>query len=60
MNGSVMSANGGAGPGSNVAWNALRRHVVKHDRNSIRDALLIGRTEHMSTVDTCVSIHFSL
>lgn len=60
MNGSMVSANGGAEQGSNVAWNALRRHVVKHDRNSIRDALLIGRTEHMSTVDTCVSIHLSL
>lgn len=52
MHGSVHGTQGGAG--SNLGWNSLRRHVVKHDRNSIRDALLIGRTEHMSGVDTCV------
>ena len=62
MNGSMISTNGGGGTamGSNMPWNTLRRHVVKHDRNSIRDALLIGRTEHMSAVDSCVCPSVSL
>lgn len=45
----MTSTEGGAG------WGAVRRHVVKHDWRSIRDALFVGRNEHMSDVDDCVS-----
>jgi 5'-nucleotidase len=45
-----MTSTDGAG------WGAVRRHVVKHDWRSIRDALFVGRNEHMSDVDDCVSI----
>lgn len=40
---------------ASAGWGLLRRHTVKHDRMSIRDALFIGRNEHMSGVDSCVS-----
>lgn len=40
-------------------WGSIRRHVVKHDRRSIRDALWVGRNEHMSGVDDCVSQHLA-
>lgn len=37
-------------------WDKLRRHVVKHDWATIRDALYVARHEHMSAVDECVSV----
>jgi hypothetical protein len=39
-----------------AGWGSVRRHVVKHDWRSIRDALFVGRNEHMSDVDDCVSV----
>ncbi|WWC64228.1 uncharacterized protein I303_106837 [Kwoniella dejecticola CBS 10117] len=33
------------------AWGVLRRHVVQHDWNTIRDALHVAKNEHMSSVD---------
>lgn len=42
-------------PEQGNGWGTVRRHVVKHDWRSIRDALFVGRNEHMSDVDDCVS-----
>lgn len=43
---------------STEKWGALKKHVVKHDSTSIRDALYVGRNEHMSDVDYYVSSPF--
>jgi 5'-nucleotidase len=45
-----------ANPEAAGGWGQVRRHVVKHDWRSIRDALFVGRNEHMSDVDDCVSL----
>ncbi|GFZ51509.1 hypothetical protein JCM24511_09276 [Saitozyma sp. JCM 24511] len=39
-------------------WDKLRRHVVKHDWATIRDALYVARHEHMSAVDECTRLNW--
>jgi hypothetical protein len=59
MSDSLSSLPSNGNGGGERGWGQVRRHVVKHDWRSIRDALFVGRNEHMSDVDDFVSPLFS-
>ncbi|WWC91447.1 uncharacterized protein L201_006393 [Kwoniella dendrophila CBS 6074] len=56
-NSHILSNSGILSPVSEVSttsssgWGILKKHVVQHDWNTIRDALHVAKNEHMSSVD---------